>query len=330
MRIAKDVLGLVGRTPLVELSNLEPSEGARIVAKLESFNPGGSVKDRIGLGMVRAGEESGKLKPGGTIVEPTSGNTGVGLAIAAAVLGYKLVCTLPDKVPKEKVRLLESYGAECIVCPTDVAPEDPESYYSVAKRIEKERDAYRPNQYAHPANPKAHYETTGPEVWEDTDGKVTAFVAGMGTGGTISGTGKYLKEQNADVQVVGVDTVGSILRDAWEHDGKVTEEAHQYLVDGIGEDFVPDTLDLSVVDQVLTCTDEDAYEWTMALAHKEGILCGSSSGAAVWGAFEYAKDLAKDDLVVVLLPDTGERYLSKLNRRWMMEQGLVPSLKGED
>jgi cystathionine beta-synthase len=329
MEIADDILGLIGRTPLVRLNRVVPEDGPRIVAKLESFNPGGSVKDRIGVSMIEAAEKAGKLKPGGTIVEPTSGNTGVGLAIAAAVKGYHVVCTLPDKVPKEKVRLLEAYGVECVVCPTDVAADDPRSYYSEARRIERERKAFRPDQYSNPANPDAHYRTTGPEIWKQTDGDLAAFVAGMGTGGTITGTGRYLKEQNDAVQIVGIDTVGSILKDYHEH-GRVTKEPHTYLVDGIGEDFIPPATDFGVVDDVVACTDEDAYTMTLELARAEGILCGSSGGAAVWGAVEATKELGSDDLVVVLIPDTGERYLSKLNKQWMAEQGLLPELVRED
>lgn len=322
MKFAPDALGLIGRTPLVRLNRVVRPKSATVLAKVEAFNPGGSVKDRIGIRMIERAEREGKLRPGGTIVEPTSGNTGVGLAIAAAVRGYKLICVLPDKVPKEKLRLLDLLGAEVVICPTAVAPDDPRSYYEVAKRLVKERGAFRPNQYENAANPDAHYDTTGPEIWQDTEGRVDAFVCGVGTGGTITGTGRYLKEKNAKVRVVGVDPRGSILKEAFET-GRFVSRPKTYLIDGIGEDFVPGALDMKVIDEFLTIEDAEAYAMTMRLAREEGLLAGSSGGAAVAGALAVASKLGPGKTVVVLLPDSGERYLSKLNADWFREKGLA-------
>ncbi len=328
MQIAKSVLDLVGNTPLVYLDRVRKRDGARVAAKLEMFNPGSSVKDRIGLPMIRAGEKAGLLKKGGTIVEPTSGNTGLGLAMAATLLGYKMVCTAPDKIPKEKVRLLEAFGARVILCPTDVDADDPRSYYKVAERLRDEEGAYLPYQYYNPANPKAHYRTTGPEIWRQTDGKLTHFVAGVGTGGTISGTGKYLHEASAGrrrggrVQVIGVDTVGSVYTEYFRT-GKFPKDIHQYLIDGIGEDFMPTTVWWDAIDGIEQVTDEDAYLMQARLAREEAIFTGSSGGAAVHAAVKVAAKLPKSALVVTLLPDTGERYLSKFNVEWMEEHGLT-------
>ena len=274
--------------------------------------------------MIEAGEESGELQPGGTIVEPTSGNTGVGLAIAANLRGYKLVCTAADKIPPEKVALLEAYGAEVIVCPTEVPASDPRSYYKVAERIRDERGAYLPYQYYNQANPLAHYHSTGPEIWRQTEGRITHWVAGIGTGGTISGVARYLKEQNPDVRVIGVDPIGSVYRYYKEHGELPPEDQiHQYLIDGIGEDLLPESVWLEYVDEVLEVTDKDAYRAVLELARKEAIFTGSSGGAAAVGARRVAAELPADAVVVTLFPDSGERYLSKLNETWMRKQGLL-------
>ncbi|HEX6200558.1 MAG TPA: cysteine synthase family protein [Thermoanaerobaculia bacterium] len=322
MEIHEHILATLGNTPLVRLSRYSP-EGAALAAKLEYFNPGQSVKDRIGIAMVEAAERSGELRPGGTIVEPTSGNTGVGLAMAAILKGYKMVCTAADKIPKEKVALLEAYGVEVLVCPTNVDADDPRSYYKVAERIRDERGAFLPYQYYNQANPEAHYKTTGPEIWRQTDGRVTHWVCGVGTGGTISGAAKYLKEQNPDIRVVGVDTVGSVYEYYFEH-GKLPpqDDIHQYLIDGIGEDFMPATVWWDWIDEVVTVDDETAYRAVFELTRTEAIFTGSSGGAAVAAARDVARGLPEDALVVTLLPDSGERYLSKLNRGWMEKQGI--------
>lgn len=330
MPIAASVLDLVGNTPMVYLDRVRHRKGARVAAKLEMFNPGSSVKDRIGLPLIRAGEKAGLLKPGGTIVEPTSGNTGLGLAMAASVLGYKMICTAADKITDEKVRLLEAFGAQVIRCPTNVEADDPRSYYKVAERIRDEQGAFLPYQYFNQANPEAHYATTGPEVWEQTDGRVTHIVFGMGTGGTISGTGRYLHEQarraKRSVQVVAVDTVGSVYKE-YHRSGKFPKDIHQYLIDGIGEDFMPTTVWWEDIDDVATVTDEDAYLMQARLAREEALFTGSSGGAAAHAAVELAKTLPKDDLVVTLLPDTGERYLTKFNLPWMEAKGLTKAPK---
>ncbi|HET9211278.1 MAG TPA: cysteine synthase family protein [Thermoanaerobaculia bacterium] len=323
MEIYENILETLGNTPLVKLSRIFPGP-ATIAAKVESFNPGSSVKDRIGIAMIEAGEKSGQLKPGGTIVEPTSGNTGVGLAMAANLRGYKLICTAADKIPKEKIALLEALGARVITCPTNVEADDPRSYYKVAERLRDEESAYLPYQYYNQANPEAHYRSTGPEIWRQTDGKVTHFVVGVGTGGTISGTAKYLKEQNPAIQVIGVDTVGSVYKYYFKHrELPPAEQIHQYLIDGIGEDFLPSCVWWDYIDGIVTIDDKTGYRVTMDLARRESIFAGSSGGAAVAGAMEVAKDLGPDALVVTLLPDSGERYLSKLNKQWMKDKGLL-------
>src|SRR5262249_25402018 len=294
-----------------------------LLAKLESFNPGGSVKDRIGLAMVEAAERSGQLKPGGTIVECTSGNTGLGLAMVAAVKGYRAVFCMPDKVSSEKVNLLKAFGAEVLLSPTAVPPESPDSYYSVARRVERERPgAFLTDQYNNAANPRAHYETTGPEIWEQTKGLVTHFVCGMGTGGTISGAGRYLKEKNPAVKIIGADPVGSILKHY--HETGQMSEARTYKIEGVGEDFIPGAYDFSVIDRVISCGDRDGLNLTRRLAREEAIFVGGSAGMAAWVALEVAKDLAANALVVVLLPDTGERYLSKVHSdEWMRDNHLL-------
>ncbi len=325
MEIYENILETMGNTPLVKLGRFHTEGGAMLAAKLEYFNPGGSVKDRIGPAMIEAGERAGLLKPGGTIVEPTSGNTGVGLAMAANLRGYKLVCTAADKIPKEKVALLEAFGARVLTCPTNVAADDPRSYYKVAERIRDEEGAYLPYQYYNQANPDAHYRSTGPEIWRQTDGKITHWVVGVGTGGTISGAAKYLKEQNPDVQVIGVDTVGSIYKYYFEHRELPPEDQiHQYLIDGIGEDFMPSCVWWDYIDGIVTIDDKTAYRATLDLAKQEAIFVGSSSGAAAAGARQVAESV-ESGLVVTLFPDSGERYLSKLNKTWLKEKGLIES-----
>src|SRR4051812_42261326 len=323
MEIHDDILATLGDTPLVRLSRFHPGPGV-LAVKVESFNPGSSVKDRIGVAMLEVGEKEGKLKPGGTVVEPTSGNTGVGLALACILRGYKLVCTCADKIPAEKVALLEAYGARVIRCPTNVEADDPRSYYKVAERIRDEEGAYLPYQYYNQANPQAHYASTGPEIWRQTDGTITHWVVGIGTGGTISGAGKYLKEQNPQVKVVAVDTVGSIYKYLFEH-GEMppAEQIHQYLIDGIGEDFLPSTAWLDVVDEVITIDDKTAYRATFEVTRKEGIFGGSSSGAAAAAARQVAPREGEGALVVTLFPDSGERFLSKLNQAWLQDKGLL-------
>ena len=318
-----NILSTIGRTPLVRLNRVTRGCPCPVLAKLESFNPGGSVKDRIGLAMVEAAVRAGRLKPGGTIVECTSGNTGVGLAMVAAIRGYHAVFCMPDKVSIEKVNLLKAYGAEVQLSPTAVAPESPESYYSVARRIARERPgAFLTDQYSNPANPEAHYQTTGPELWEQSGGQITHFVAGMGTGGTISGTGRFLKEKKASVQVVGADPVGSILK-AYHETRKMTEP-HTYKIEGVGEDFIPAATDFEVIDRVVACNDRDGLNMARRLAREEAVFVGGSSGMAAWVAIQVALALGPDDLVVVLLPDTGERYLSKVhNDAWMRDNHLL-------
>jgi cystathionine beta-synthase len=323
MQIYENILETLGNTPLVKLGRFFPGP-ATLAAKVESFNPGGSVKDRIGIAMIEAGEKAGLLKPGGTIVEPTSGNTGVGLALAANLKGYKLICTAADKIPKEKVALLEAMGATVHTCPTNVEADDPRSYYKTAERIRDEQGAYLPYQYYNQANPEAHYRSTGPEIWRQTDGEVTHWVAGVGTGGTISGAAKYLKEQNPDIKVIGVDTVGSVYKYYFEHrELPPADQIHQYLIDGIGEDFLPTCVWWDYIDGIVTIDDKTAYKATMDLAKQEAIFTGSSSGAAAAGARLVAEEAGAGALVVTLFPDAGDRYLSKLNKAWMTEKGLL-------
>ncbi|HIG05617.1 MAG TPA: pyridoxal-phosphate dependent enzyme [Planctomycetes bacterium] len=325
MKIYDHILETVGGTPLVRFHRISRGLSGTIVAKLEAFNPGGSVKDRIAVHMIDAAEREGTIQPGGTIVECTSGNTGLGLALIACIRGYKAVFTMPDKVAEEKSKLLRAFGAEVLICPTAVEPDDPRSYYSVAKKITEETEnSFCPNQYFNQWNPHAHYVTTGPEIWDDTDGKVTHLVAGMGTGGTISGIGKYLKEQNPEVQVIGGDPVGSLYKEYFETG--VLGVANSYKTEGIGEDMIPGTMDLSLVDQVIQVSDVDAFVMAQRLAREEGILSGSSAGTAVAAALEAAKEMKENDLMVVIIPDTGERYLSKVyDEDWLRRNGLVES-----
>ncbi len=325
-RVYDDILGTVGHTPLVRLNKVGRGLACSLYAKLELINPGGSVKDRIGYPILEAYEREGKLRPGGTVVEATSGNTGVGLAIACAVKGYQAVFVMPDKMSQEKVRLLRAFGARVIITPTAVAPEDPRSYYSVARRVVEEiPNAVLANQYHNPENPAAHYRTTAPEIWEQTGGRVTDIVVAMGTGGTISGIAQWMRDQGHRVRIVGVDPVGSILAEAWKRGGSAAGlEANPYKVEGIGEDFIPSTLDLRLVDDVVVVEDAECFLWTRRLVREEGIFCGGSSGAALAGALKYARDIGRERLVVVLLPDSGSRYLSKVfDDDWMREHGFL-------
>ncbi|MEP7027672.1 MAG: pyridoxal-phosphate dependent enzyme [Candidatus Eisenbacteria bacterium] len=323
MQVYDNILQTVGHTPLVRLSKMSRGLPVPIYGKLEAFNPGGSAKDRIGVSMIEAALAAGQLKPGGTIVECTSGNTGVGLAMAACVMGFKTVFCMPDKVAREKITLLKAYGAEVVVCPTAVPPDSPESYYQVARRIARERpNAFLTNQYDNPANPAAHYRTTGPEIWEQTAGRITHYVTSIGTGGTISGTAKFLKEKNPNVHVVGADPVGSILCQ-WFHK-RTMGEAHTYKVEGIGEDFLPEAYDWTVIDDVVSVGDRESLNTARRLAREEGILAGGSAGTALWAAIEEAKRAKPGDVIVVIIPDTGERYLSKVhNDEWMRDNHLL-------
>ncbi len=320
-----NVLEAIGHTPLIRLNRITKGIPAEVYVKADYLNPGGSVKDRIGTTMIDEAERKGLLKPGGTIIEGTSGNTGMGLALVCAVRGYKMVFTITDKQSKEKIDLLKALGAEVIVCPTAVEPEDPRSYYSVAKKLAKEiPNSFYPNQYANPMNPEAHYQTTGPEIWEDSEGKITHFVCGMGTGGTISGVGRYLKEKNPQVKVIGVDPIGSLYYE-YVKTGKVGK-ALTYVVEGIGEDFFPTTMDFKVLDEVVQVNDQECFVWARRLAKQEGIFTGGSGGGCVSGALRVAQECKRGDFVVAFLPDTGMRYLSKVyNEEWIRERGYVDS-----
>ncbi|MGZ4461955.1 MAG: cystathionine beta-synthase [Gaiellaceae bacterium] len=310
------VLELIGNTPLVRLQRIAPPDGPLLLAKLEYMNPGGSVKDRIGLRMIEKAEQDGLLGPGGTIVEPTSGNTGVGLAMAAAIKGYRCIFVMPDKMSREKIALLRAFGAEVVICPTAVEPEAPDSYYSVCARLAEEiPGAFRPNQYENQANPQAHYETTGPEIWEQTGGDLDAVVLSVGTGGTITGTARYLKERKPDLLVVGADPEGSIYS---------SSDIHPYLVEGIGEDFWPTTFDRSLVDEYVTVSDRDSFLAARRMAHEEGLLVGGSGGTAVHALLETAKRFGPGATLVTLIPDGGRSYLSKFyDDNWMIEYGFL-------
>ena len=317
MRYYESIVGLIGNTPLIRLRRVTEGIRARVLAKVEYFNPGGSVKDRIAVRMIDEAEKAGVLQPGGTIVEPTSGNTGIGLALVAQERGYTCIFVCPDKVSSDKIDVLKAYGAEVVVCPTAVAPEDPRSYYQVSDRLAAETPGgWKPNQYANPNNPRSHYETTGPELWEQTDGRITHFVAGVGTGGTISGAGRYLKEMSGGaVRVIGADPEGSVYSGG---------TGRPYLVEGVGEDFWPETFDRGICDEIIAVRDRDSFELTRRLAREEGLLVGGSCGLAVAAALEVARRAGPDDVIVVLLPDSGRGYLSKIfNDGWMTHYGFL-------
>ncbi|GAA4111625.1 cystathionine beta-synthase [Knoellia locipacati] len=323
MKYAEHIVDLVGNTPLVKLNSVTDGIAATVLAKVEYMNPGGSVKDRIALKMVEAAEASGALKPGGTIVEPTSGNTGVGLALVAQRKGYKCIFVCPDKVSEDKRNVLKAYGAEVVVCPTAVAPDHPDSYYETSDRLVRETEgAWKPDQYSNPNGPASHYESTGPEIWRDTDGRLTHFVAGVGTGGTITGTGRYLLEMSADreggrVEIIGADPEGSVYSGG---------SGRPYLVEGVGEDFWPSAYDPEVVDRIVAVSDADSFDMTRRLAREEGLLVGGSCGMAVVAALEVAKDLPAEAVVVVLLPDSGRGYMSKIfSDDWMSSYGFMDS-----
>ncbi|TMD37347.1 MAG: cystathionine beta-synthase [Chloroflexi bacterium] len=317
MRYYDSVVGLIGNTPLVKLRRVTEGIRATVLAKVEYFNPGGSVKDRIAVRMIDEGEKAGVLRPGGTIVEPTSGNTGIGLAMVAQDRGYNCIFVCPDKVSSDKIDVLKAYGAKVVVCPTAVAPEDPRSYYQVSDRLAAETPGgWKPNQYTNPNNPRSHYETTGPELWEQTDGRITHFVAGVGTGGTISGAGRYLKQMSGGaVRVIGADPEGSVYSGG---------TGRPYLVEGVGEDFWPETFDRGICDEIIAVRDRDSFELTRRLAREEGLLVGGSCGLAVGAALEVAGRAGPEDVIVVLLPDTGRGYLSKIfNDGWMTHYGFL-------
>jgi len=332
-RVYDNILGAVGNTPLVRLGRIAHDLPCPLYAKLEFMNPGGSVKDRVGAFIIEQAEARGELKPGGTVVEATSGNTGVGLAIAAALKGYKTIFVMPDKMSNEKILLLRAYGAKVVITPTAVGPEDPRSYYEVAKRLTRETpNAILANQYHNPDNPKAHELTTGPEIWEQTDGRVTDVIIGMGTGGTITGVGRFLKQKNPEVKIVGIDIEGSILLEIWRNKGKIPSGAFPktYKVEGIGEDFLPSATDMSVVDEIVRAGDRESFLWARQLVRQEGIFAGGSSGSALAGAMKYCRSLSAERLAVVILPDSGSRYLSKFyDDKWMREFGFLSMEFGE-
>jgi cystathionine beta-synthase len=324
MKIYNNILETIGNTPLVRINNITKDCKATVLAKIETFNPGNSIKDRMALKMVEDAEKDGRLKPGGTIIEGTSGNTGMGLAIAAIIKGYKCIFTTTDKQSKEKVDALRAFGADVIVCPTNVEPEDPRSYYSVSSRLEKEvPNAWKPNQYDNPSNAMAHYEQTGPEIWEQTEGKITHLVVGVGTGGTICGTGRYLKEKNPNIKIWGIDTYGSVFKKYKETGIFDKEEIYPYITEGIGEDFLPANVDFNVIDLFEKVTDKDAALMTREITKQEGIFAGNSAGSAMAGLMQLKDKLTENDVVVVIFHDHGTRYLGKMfNDDWMRSKGF--------
>ncbi len=325
MKYAKNILETIGNTPLVRLNTIAKEIDALVLAKVETFNPGNSVKDRMALKMVEDAEADGRLQPGGTIIEATSGNTGMGLALAAIVKGYKCIFVTTDKQSKEKVDILKAVGAEVIVCPTDVQPTDAKSYYSVSKQLGEETpNSWYVNQYDNPSNAQAHYEQTGPEIWQQTDGKITHFVVGVGTGGTISGTAKYLKEQNPNIKIWGVDTYGSVFKKYHETGIFDENEIYPYITEGIGEDILPENVDFSLIDGFTKVTDKDAAVYTRKIAKEEGVFVGNSAGSAIKGLLQLKEHFTKDDVVVVLFHDHGSRYVGKMfNDDWMRKVGFL-------
>ena len=325
MNYAKNILETIGNTPLIKVNKITEELPCLVLAKYETFNPGNSVKDRMALTMIEDAEADGRLKPGGTIIEGTSGNTGMGLALAAIVKGYKCIFVLADKQSKEKCDILKAVGAEVIICPTAVEPEDPRSYYSVSKRLSKETpNSWYVNQYDNPSNAKAHYESTGPEIWEQTDGKITHFVVGVGTGGTISGVGKYLKEQNPNVKIWGIDTYGSVFKKYHETGVFDQKEIYPYVTEGIGEDILPKNVNFDIIDGFTKVTDKDGAVYTQRLAKEEGMFLGNSAGSAIKGVLQLKEHFTKDDVVVVLFHDHGSRYVGKMfNDDWMREMGYL-------
>ena len=325
MNYAKNILETIGNTPLVQLNSVTKEVDALVLAKVETFNPGNSIKDRMALKMIEDAEADGRLKPGGTIIEGTSGNTGMGLALAAIIKGYKCIFVISDKQSKEKMDILRAVGAEVIVCPTNVEPDDPRSYYSVSKRLGAETpNSWYVNQYDNPSNALTHYEQTGPEIWEQTDGKITHFVVGVGTGGTISGTAKYLKEQNPNIKIWGIDTYGSVFKKYHETGIFDENEIYPYITEGIGEDILPKNVDFSLIDGFTKVTDKDAAVYTRKIAKEEGIFVGNSAGSAIKGLLQLKEHFKKDDVVVVLFHDHGSRYVGKMfNDDWMRERGFL-------
>jgi len=325
MKYSKNILETIGKTPLVRLNSITKNIKPMVLAKVESFNPGNSVKDRMALKMIEDAEDQGKLKKGGTIIEGTSGNTGMGLALASIVKGYKLICVSNDKQSKEKFDVLRAVGAKVIVCPTNVKPDDPQSYYSVSKKIASETpNSWYVNQYDNLSNTKAHYEQTGPEIWDQTDGKITHFVVGVGTGGTISGVGKFLKEKNPSIKIWGIDTYGSVFKKYHETGIFDENEIYPYLTEGIGEDIIPKNVDFDIIDKFEKVTDKDAAIYTRKLAKEEGIFAGNSCGAAIKGVLQLSKELKKEHVVVVLLHDSGTRYIQKIyNDDWMKKNRFL-------
>ncbi|MAS19492.1 MAG: cystathionine beta-synthase [Leeuwenhoekiella sp.] len=325
MQYAENILETIGKTPLVKMNKLTAELPCLVLAKYETFNPGNSTKDRMALKMVEDAEAQGLIKPGGTIIEGTSGNTGMGLALAAIVKGYTMVCVISDKQSKEKIDILKAVGCEVVVCPTDVDPDDPESYYSTSKRLAKETpNSWYVNQYDNPSNAQAHFESTGPEIWDQTDGKVTHFICGVGTGGTISGVGNFLKSKNPDIKIWGVDTYGSVFKKYHETGIFDENEIYPYITEGIGEDILPENVDFKIIDGFTKVTDKDAAVYTRRLAREEGFFLGNSAGAAIKGLLQLKDKFTKDDVVVILFHDHGSRYINKMyNDEWMREKGFL-------